>query len=176
MGSNTSYSSPKVEMRNSHISGRGLFAKESIQKGGLIISFENGKGKFINSTEADILYDAGNDHMLQINDDLFFAATTPGEYETEDHINHSCDPNLGIDGSVKFVATRDIREGEELTFDYAMSESSNYKMKCHCGKRNCRKIITGNDWRLKNLQKKYNGYFSDYLQSKFSIANFPCAI
>ena len=176
MGSNTSYSSPKVEMRNSHISGRGLFAKESIQKGGLIISFENGKGKFINSTEADTLYDAGNDHMLQINDDLFFAATTPGEYETEDHINHSCDPNLGIDGSMKFVAMRDIKKDEELTFDYAMSESSDYKMKCYCGSKNCRKVITGNDWQLKYIQKKYNGYFSDYLQSKFSIANFPCAI
>lgn len=171
MGSNTSYSSPKVEMRNSRISGRGLFAKQLIQKGELIISFENGKGKFINSNEADRLYNDGNDHMLQVKDDLFFAATIPGEYEKEDHINHSCEPNLGIDGSVKFVAMRDIREGEELTFDYAMSESSNYEMKCHCGNNNCRNIITGNDWKLKSLQEKYNGYFSDYLQSKLSVQN-----
>ncbi len=166
MGSNTSYSSPKVEMRNSRISGRGLFAKESIHKGELMISFENGKGKVINSTEADMLYDAGNDHMLQISDDLFFAATTVGEYEKEDHINHSCDPNLGIDGNVKFVAMRDIRKDEELTFDYAMSESSDYKMECHCRNKNCRKLITGNDWKLEDIQKKYNRYFSDYLRSK----------
>ncbi|MEK7461853.1 MAG: SET domain-containing protein-lysine N-methyltransferase [Patescibacteria group bacterium] len=156
-------------MRKSKISGRGLFANKLIRKGELIISFEKGKGKFINSTEADKLYNAGNDHMLQIGDDLFFAAITPEQYENEDHINHSCDPNLGIDGNMKFVAMRDIQADEELTFDYAMSESSDYKMGCHCGSINCRKIITGSDWKRKDLQEKYHGFFSNYLQSKFLV-------
>jgi len=175
MGSNTSYSSSKVEMRNSHISGRGLFAKESIQKGELVISFENGKGKFINSTEADILYDAGNDHMLQINDDLFFAATIPEEYETEDHINHSYDPNLGIDRNLKFVAMRDIRKDEELTFDYAMCLSYSkkhspyyYKMKCLCTSKKCRGYITADDWKISELQSRYKGYFQYYIQEKIN--------
>ncbi|KKT57180.1 MAG: hypothetical protein UW81_C0005G0017 [Candidatus Giovannonibacteria bacterium GW2011_GWC2_44_9] len=101
MRSNTSYSSPKVEMQNSPISGRDLFAKRKIKKGELLVSFESGKGKFINSEEADKLYVKGNDHMLQVDDDLFFAAANPGE-----------------------------------------------------------------DWKIPELQEKYKGYFSEYLQKK----------
>ena len=153
-------------MQNSLISGRGLFAREKIKKDELLISFESGKGKFINSEEADKLYAKGNDHILQVDDDLFFAATNPSEYETEDHINHSCNPNIGIDGSLKFVGMRDINLCEELTFDYAMSESSDYQMKCNCGSKNCRKVVTGNDWKITELQEKYRGYFSDYLAKK----------
>ena len=46
MGSNTSYSSPKVEMRESPISGRGLFAKGKILKGELVVRIGR-FGKFI---------------------------------------------------------------------------------------------------------------------------------
>jgi hypothetical protein len=34
------------------------------------------------------------------------------------------------------------------------------------GAKNCRKTITGNDWKLPILQKRYNGYFSNYIQVK----------
>jgi hypothetical protein len=34
------------------------------------------------------------------------------------YINHSKNPNVGCDEHYKFVALRDIREGEELTADY----------------------------------------------------------
>src|SRR3989338_3529916 len=140
-------------MRNSPISGRGLFAKEKIIKGELVVSFENGKRKFVVSAVADELFEKGNDHVLQIKDDLYFFATTEGEIENEDHINHSCDPNLGISGNLKFVAFRDVTPGEELAFDYAMSESSDYSIKCNCGSKNCQKIITGNDWKIPELQE-----------------------
>ena len=39
-------------------------------------------------------------------------------------INHSCDPNVGIafDGeNWLYVAFKDIREGDELAYDYAMA-------------------------------------------------------
>ncbi|KKT40668.1 MAG: Nuclear protein SET [Candidatus Giovannonibacteria bacterium GW2011_GWA2_44_13b] len=166
MGGNTSYSSPKVEMRESPISGRGLFAKGNIKKDELVVSFVGGKGKFVVSAVADELFEKGDDHVLQIDDDLYFAATTPEEYEKEDHINHSCNPNIGIDGNLNFVAIRDIEPGEEIVFDYTMSESSEYSFECRCGSKNCRKTITGNDWKIPELQKKYSGYFSDYLAKK----------
>jgi hypothetical protein len=35
-------------------------------------------------------------------------------------INHSCDPNVGFAGDIVLVAMRDIRQGEELTADYAL--------------------------------------------------------
>ena len=50
-----------------------------------------------------------------------------------------------------------------------MFESSQYSFKCICGAHNCRKTITGDDWRILELQKRYAGYFSDYLQKKIGI-------
>ena len=82
------------------------------------------------------------------------------------HLNHSCDPNLGIQGQIVFVALRDIEKDEELTFDYAMTDDEVYEMKCNCGTPHCRGIVTGKDWMRKELQKKYDGYFSWFIQKE----------
>jgi len=80
------------------------------------------------------------------------------------HLNHSCEPNLGLQGQVVYVALRDIEIDEELTFDYAMSDDEFYEMKCRCGASTCRGTITGLDWRKPEIQKKYDGYFSWFIQ------------
>lgn len=166
-----SCSSPKVEMRQSVVHGKGLFAKESISAGEIVVNFDGGRGQFITLVEADSLYDRGNDHMIQVGENLFFAAVSDSDMETEDLINHSCNPNCGIHGSLCIVAMRNIAVNEEITFDYAMSESSQYHVVCKCGNNNCRKIITGDDWKIKKLQNKYRGFFSDYLQQKIDSLN-----
>ena len=64
------------------------------------------------------------------------------------YFNHSCEGNLGFDDDGDFIAIRDITKGEELTYDYALAESNpEFRMLCTCGSKNCRKIITGNDWK-----------------------------
>lgn len=160
-----SYINNKVELRDSKI-GKGVFAKEKILKDEVITDFSTGPGKLIKSEEADKLFKGENDHMIQTDDDLFFAATEDKEFEDTDYINHSCDPNCGVRDSLKIVAMKDIEKDEEITFDYAMSESSEYSIKCECGAINCRGKVTGDDWKIKELQEKYKGYFSDYLQNK----------
>jgi uncharacterized protein len=82
------------------------------------------------------------------------------------HLNHSCDPNLGLQGQIVFVAFRDIAAGEELTIDYAMTDDEPYEMECQCGSATCRKLITGADWQKPELQKKYDGYFSWFIQRR----------
>jgi hypothetical protein len=82
------------------------------------------------------------------------------------HLNHSCEPNLGLQGQVVFVAMRGIAAGEELTIDYAMTDDEPYEMECQCGSGTCRKLITGTDWRKPELQKKYDGYFSWFIQRR----------
>jgi len=84
-----------------------------------------------------------------------------------DYFNHSCNPNCGLDSPISLVAMRDIEVGEEACFDYAMSDSSDYdEFECHCGAPNCRKTITGRDWMLPELQERYFGFFSPYLQRR----------
>jgi hypothetical protein len=116
----------------------------------------------------DKLFDEGMDYAIQVDDDLFFAATNSEEMEIGDYLNHSCDPNLGIKDSLKLIALKDVKIGEEVAFDYAMTESSDFEIKCLCGKSNCRRKITGEDWKRKDLQEKYKGYFSDYIAKKIS--------
>ena len=162
----SSYISPKVKVGNSDKSGKGVFAIEKINRGEIVGDYTDGFGKYINTAEADKLYEKGFDHMIQVDDDLFFAATNEDEFEEADLFNHSCEPNCGIKNKLKIVAMRDIESGEEVTIDYAMMESSVYSFKCNCGAPNCRKIVSGNDWKIPELQQKYNGYFSDYLQNR----------
>lgn len=58
-------------------------------------------------------------------------------------INHCCDANLSvrrIRGHLMFFSRRNIRAGEELTFDYRF-RSYVPKTACHCGSPKCRGTI-----------------------------------
>jgi hypothetical protein len=72
-------------------------------------------------------------------------------------------------GEITFVAMRDIGAGEELTHDWATTDDDNYSVECRCSAPNCRKIVTGKDWQLPELQKRYAGYFSAYLARKAAM-------
>jgi len=92
---------------------------------------------------------------LQIADDLYIGPKTKDEVERSFiYFNHSCEPNMGVQGQIVFVAIRDIRPGEEITCDYATIETCDYVISCNCGSKSCRKMITGHDYRNKILQEK----------------------
>jgi hypothetical protein len=62
--------------------------------------------------------------------------------------NHSCDGNVGFGDAGNFITRRAIRKGEELTYDYGLAESNPaFRMKCMCGSKHCRQVITGDDWK-----------------------------
>ena len=62
---------------------------------------------------------------------------------------------------------RDIAAGEEITFDYAMSDVTDYdEFQCDCGTPNCRGMFRGSDWRRPELWERYAGYFSPYIQRR----------
>src|SRR6266404_6116164 len=162
-----SYRSPKTEVRESAIHGRGLFATADIAKdeivavkGGHIVSRAQLREKItprLGPVE------------IQIGDDVFIAPVTEEEREGSMlYSNHSCEANLGLRGEITFVALRDIRAGEELTHDWATTDNNDYSLKCKCGAPNCRGTLTGKDWQRPELQKRYSGYFSAYLARKIA--------
>src|SRR5436190_19810813 len=108
---------------------------------------------------------------IQIEDTQYIVQASAADLEANILcLNHSCDPNVGVRGQITFVAMSDIPAGTELTIDYAMIDGDpSERMQCACGARECRKIITGNDWRLPELQRRYAGYFSLYLQDRFNL-------
>ena len=162
-----SYLSPKTEVRESKIHGRGLFAIADIAKDE-IVAVKGGRivdGKTLREKITPRLGPV----EIQIDDDLFIAPVTDEERELSMlYSNHSCDANLGIRGEITFVAMRDICAGEELTHDWAMTDNDNYSVQCKCGAPNCRKTVTGKDWQRPELQKRYAGYFSAYLARKIA--------
>jgi SET domain-containing protein len=162
--SNLSFISPKAIVRASPIHGRGLFAIEPIVRGEIVCV----KGGYIFDLAAlrslPEWYQAAE---IQIAEDLFIGPLSEHEREgSMIYSNHSCDPNLGVQGQIVFVALRDILIDEELTHDWAMTDDDDSRMECDCGAGTCRRIVTGQDWRRKDLQKKYRGYMSAYLTQK----------
>jgi SET domain-containing protein len=162
-----SYLSPKTEVRESKIHGRGLFAIVDIAKD-QIVAVKGGHIVDRKTLRQDIAPRLGPVE-IQIDDDLFIAPVTEEERELSMlYSNHSCNPNLGMRGEITFVAMRDIRAGEELMHDWAMTDDDDYSLECNCGAPDCRKVLTGKDWQRPNLQKRYAGYFSAYLARKIA--------
>jgi hypothetical protein len=65
------------------------------------------------------------------------------------------------------VALREITVGEEVTFDYATCMTASFgDFDCLCGAANCRGRITGEDWKLPELQTRLRGYFQPYIEAK----------
>jgi hypothetical protein len=159
-----SFISPKAAVRPSAIHGQGLFAAAPIAKGEIVCV----KGGYIFDRERlRSMPEWFRAAEIQIADDVFIGPTH--EYERDGSMifsNHSCDPNIGVQGQIVFVALRDIDVGEELTHDWATTDDDDYELECNCGAALCRKIITGKDWRKPELQKKYDGYMSYYLEQK----------
>jgi len=79
--------------------------------------------------------------------------------------NHSCDGNLGFDANGDFIARRNIKKGVEISFDYGLADSNpNYKLNCLCKSKNCRKVVTGNDWKNPAYRKKQFKYMLHVLK------------
>lgn len=159
--------SKKIEICSSHIHGSGTFAVDRINKGEILF-VKNGhilnRNKKYSRTVIDCYW--------PIDDDYVLGAKSDEDYDgIKLFINHSCNPNCGLMGLNVGVAMRDIEVGEEITFDYAMLDNEDYSFECCCGSGNCRHRITGYDWKKKELQKKYRGYFVDYLQMKIDALN-----
>jgi uncharacterized protein len=161
---NLSYISPKAAVKESTIHGQGLFAVAVITRGEIVCV----KGGYVFDRETlcsrPEWYRAAE---IQIAEHLFI-----GPLDEEERLgsmifsNHSCEPNIGVQGQIVFVALRDIDPGEELTHDWAMTDDDDFELECKCGAASCRKIVTGQDWRRKDLQEKYGGYMSAYLAEK----------
>ena len=104
---------------------------------------------------------------IQIDEDLYLVSAD--EPAPGDMFNHSCNPNCVLLGSQVLVAWRDINVGEELTFDYATCDDSDYdEFQCGCSEPNCRITVTGQDWKRPDLQEKYEGHFSSYLARRIA--------
>jgi hypothetical protein len=122
-------------------------------------------GRVMNAEQAAALPPGFREHNIQIEEGLYLAPLIADE--DSDYVNHSCDPTCGLAGQITLMAMRDIKAGEDITFDYAMADGDGYdQFTCACGAPSCRGQVTGNDWKQPALWEKYKGFFSPYLQRR----------
>jgi len=156
-----SYQSSKLAGHADSTGGLGLFAAAAITKGELLVSWA---GATLNRARFDSLAPELQSISLQIDEDRFLVPTRPS---IADRVNHSCEPNAGMSGPTALIALRGIGAGEQISYDYAMSDGSDYdEFICHCGARRCRGRVTGQDWQDPTLWLRYAGHFSPYLERR----------
>ncbi|MDB5264592.1 MAG: nuclear protein [Parcubacteria group bacterium] len=144
----------------SKIDGQGVTAGEDIKKGETIQHIK-GEAKFlaITSKEESLSYP----NWIGIGKNKWIDPNAPNQY-----LNHSCNPNSGIKGTVTMVALKDIREGEEITVDYSIIEGDDlWEMPCSCGEANCRKVIRSIRYIPNEQFKKYLPYVPTYFKKLY---------
>lgn len=139
---------PSIHVRTSAISGLGTFAVEPIPAGTVVWRRDAEERSF---TRAEIARWPASDAerfwrlAYQVAPDHWSGPGPTDEPDPADYMNHSCQPTSGFEGNECLVALRTIPAGEEVTYDYVMSETGDFRMDCRCGAPRCRGLVTGAD-------------------------------
>jgi len=135
-------------VRSSDVHAAGVFTTAPIKKGRKVVEYT---GPIITKEEGDKIY-----HNRDI---TYLFSVGKGTDVIDGHgiaafINHSCDPNCETDeikGKIWILAVRDIRPGEELTYDYNLFDGeANDPALCYCKAKHCR----GSLYSDKELRKR----------------------
>jgi uncharacterized protein len=139
-------------VRRSPIHGTGVFATRDIAAGEPIVEYT---GELLTHAQADARYpeDDGHTFLYTLNDHYVIDAGVGGNDAR--WINHSCDPNCEVYGEesddgdpakerLVITAMRDIKAGEELTYEYGITtdepitDEVRAMWACRCGSPKCK--------------------------------------
>ncbi len=130
--------------------GKGVIAKTDIKKDQLIWKFG---GRIVRNPTKRTLQIDENRHL---------------EGDISDYMNHSCNPNAYVDfNGLVLRAHRNIRKGEEITFNYLTTEwDMSNKFQCHCGSEKCYGEIKGFRYLSLEQKKELEPELSPFLKKK----------
>lgn len=135
MTAETTVDAAKVEVRTSSIHSTGCFAARDIRQGEKVIEYV---GPLISKEESLRECENENVYIFTLNDEYDIngnVAWNPARF-----INHSCAPNCeseNDDEHVWILAIRDIKAGEELTYNYGFDLEEYKDYPCNCGSAQC---------------------------------------
>ncbi len=131
--------------------GKGLFAGRDMKKGELVWRSNGVESIFRSLDEISSADEEKKNFYLH-----YGYQTGPAEFSTppslqflqelrdvSSYMNHSCDPTVEIIDYDVWITSRDVKQGEEITYDYAMSEIAFSRLPvCACGTALCRGKVT----------------------------------
>jgi len=166
-----SWMSPKVQVRESPVHGRGIVAVLDIAAGETVLVW--GGASYTDRAGAVEARRSGRS-VMQWDADVFSVETN--DCDECFLINHSCDPSAWMTDAFTICARRDMVVGEEVTVDYALWEFDDAYVSswiCRCGSPLCRGRVTGVDWKDPILRKRYRGHFSPLLNKRIELEEDP---
>ena len=140
-------SPPLIEVRDSPLHGKGVFALQSIPKGTRVIEY---LGERVSHREADRRYgdkDANDNHTFLFIVDSRTVIDAGVDGNEARFVHHACEPNCESVIAARRVfieALRTIEPGEELTYDYQIQRDDDDPpdvdeiFACRCGFAGCR--------------------------------------
>ena len=161
------WNDPRIEIRNSLVNGNGMFAHQSFKKGETICIVG---GAMMTESEFEAFQASHSSYnAIQIDEDLHLAEQPEITQTLDGSMNHSCASNVWMEDEVTLIARWEIAIGEEITVDYALfTTQSSWILdnRCQCGSQYCRHTITGDDWKLKEVQERYRDHFSPFINRR----------
>ena len=123
------------EVKPSRIHGAGVFARADIAAETHVIEYI---GERVSKEESLRRRKKGNFFVFIVTEEFDIDGAV--DWNPARFINHSCEPNCEArqeDERIWIVALRDIRSGEELTFNYGYDLQDYEEHPCHCGAPGC---------------------------------------
>src|SRR3989344_8845441 len=152
-----------IEIQNSKIHNKGVFAAKDIPKGTKVIEYVGNK---VSKHESDLISDKelelsksnpeshGSVYIFTLNKKYDIDGNV--SWNTARLFNHSCDPNCETDiinDKIWVIAVKNIKKGEEISYDYGYDLDNWKEHLCKCGAKNCIGYITDSENWIK-LRKK----------------------
>jgi SET domain-containing protein len=147
--------SPLLRIATTKARGKGVFAASDIPSRETVIRF-GGRPRWIWDIPRGMW-----DHCLQVGYDRY---VVPARGSFGWYVNHSCDPTCVMKGERSIATLREVKKGEEVTFDYSTNVGwVGFAMECRCGAENCRGTIRSY-WGLdESWRRRYGKNVSPYL-------------
>ena len=152
---------PEIEVQPSDVAGRGLFTRVALPSGTVVSRLG---GTLLDSAALSSLLerDDGAVDSVRVDEDVHLVLPSQSRNR---FCNHACDPNLGWVDEYTLATREDVAAGSELLVDYAMSiTDDHWFLRCHCASYRCRQMVEGTDWRIPQLQQRYDGWWTPYVQ------------
>ncbi|TAN32137.1 SET domain-containing protein [Patescibacteria group bacterium] len=165
------WANPKLKAEKSKIHGDGVFTNERILEGEKVMEF----GGELISREQALSGKYRSRSIWIVGADRYLALPKSDNQESlDENLNHSCDANTRLIDEVTIVAKRDIEAGGEITLDqgtwnFEDIAYTDNKEPCSCGAKDCRKILTENDWKISSVREKYKGHFHPMIQKMIDV-------
>lgn len=153
----------------------GSFALKDFKKGDIIVNSADFEDNNIISIEEYKKLDSETQELLFAHSTMtptkLFVPKNLNFLKPINYFNHSCDANTGFDLNDNYIAMKDIKRDDEFLLDYSLLNTNpEFSFECKCGAANCRKIVTGNEWKNENYCEKYGNYFASTLREMKSLS------